>query len=72
MTSYTSARTEVRKAATLREGDHILDPDDRKPRILTIWHIERYGDVIFVHAIKSRSVLRKLFPGQDVDVCIPR
>ena len=69
--TYTSTRTEERRAVELAEGDRILDPEDRSPSILTIWRVERLGHDIWIDAMKRRSVTRKLAPHQMVRVCIP-
>jgi hypothetical protein len=67
-TAYSSRSTETRKADTLSAGDRILDPESRKPRILSIYRVERLGNAIYLDGMIRRSVTRKVAPWQDVEV----
>ena len=69
--SWSINRTELRRACDIVDGDHILDPDSRHPRMLTVWMVERLGDVIYLHATLRRSVVRKVFWDTPIDVCVP-
>jgi hypothetical protein len=71
MKSYNSNRTEARKARDLQVGDHILDPDSRRPRMMTVWNLELLGGMLYIDATLSRSVLRRVHPDRLIDVCIP-
>ena len=71
MTSYSSQRTEIRRADSIQAGDHIIDPNDGRS-ILNVFFVEPMSDTsIWLDAMKRRRVARKVWASQQIAVCIP-